>query len=59
MKKDVKQKRNYSGQKVSDEPTEELINLPDPKRPKKPDKKPGSNTTAKNPNLGSRNPILR
>jgi hypothetical protein len=59
MKKDGKQKKNYSGQEVSDEPTEELINLPDPNRPKKPDKKSDRNTTAKDPNLSSRNPILR
>lgn len=59
MKKDRKEKRNYGGQLVSDKPGEKLVNPPDPNRPKKEDKKSEDNTTAKDPNLGHRNPILR
>ena len=59
MKKDERQKRNHTGQQPSDKPTEKLINPPDPDRPEKEIKKSNRNTTAKDPNLGSRDPILR
>lgn len=59
MKKDEKEKRNYNGQVVSNEPSEKLISPPDPNRQKKQDKKSTRNTTGKDPNFGSRNPVSR
>ena len=37
-------------------PSEKLKNPPDKDRPKDPNRDPGKNSTAKDPNLGSRNP---
>ncbi len=59
MAKDEKANRNHTGQMPSDKPTKKLINPPDPARPKKVNRKSNTNTTAKDPNLGGRNPILR
>jgi hypothetical protein len=59
MKQDEKEKRNHTGQQPSDKPSEKLINPPDPDRPKKMNRKSNRNTTAKDPNLGNRDPILR
>ncbi|HEY1024477.1 MAG TPA: hypothetical protein VGE26_04885 [Sphingobacteriaceae bacterium] len=56
---DDKSKRNHTGQSPSDIPTEKLIKGPDKERPKKEDKRSDHNSTGKDPNLGTRDPILR
>lgn len=50
-----KSKHNHTGQTPSDIPSKKLINPPKRKGAKKTDSKSGFNTTAKDPNLGSRN----
>jgi hypothetical protein len=52
---DEKDKHNHTGQTPSDLPTSRLTDPPKKKGPKKNVSKAGFNTTAKDPNLGSRN----
>lgn len=52
---DEKLKHNHTGQTPSDKPSKKLINPPKKKGEKKPVSKGDLNTTAKDPNLGSRN----
>lgn len=53
---DDKAKHNHTGQTPSDVPSKKLLNPPKKKKgAKKADSKSGFNTTAKDPNLGSRN----
>ncbi|WP_207427242.1 hypothetical protein [Pedobacter sp. SYSU D00535] len=52
---DDKPKHNHTGQTPTDIPSEELINPPKKKREKKVDRRSDFNSTAKDPNLGSRN----
>lgn len=56
---DEKDKRNYTGQTPSDVPSEKLVEGPPKDRPKKAEKRPGHNSTGKDPNLGGREPVLR
>lgn len=50
------EKRNQDGDMPSNIPSEKLKNPPDKDRPKDPNRDPGKNSTAKDPNLGGRNP---
>jgi len=53
------EKRNQDGDMPSNTPSEKLKNPPDKDRQKEPEREPGKNSTAKDPNLGNRNPIGR
>ena len=56
---DEKEKRNHTGQTPSDVPSEKLVKGPDKERPKEIDRQSDKNSTGKDPNLGSRDPVLR
>ncbi|WP_423149396.1 hypothetical protein [Rubrolithibacter danxiaensis] len=53
------ERKNQNGEEPTDEPSEKLKNPPSSNRPKKQNRKSGFNSTAKDPNLGKRNPIER